>query len=205
MSKSTEKVKPAEKPVKKKSQVQWEHYFEQLSPEAQMALRGERRPAPPLSDEELAFQHYHGHDSPSVPLSLAPSQLHKLFPEDLRPGFWVVVQEEGENPVCRPFRNNRTALAAYLATLEGRDVFVHVFYGVQLHITTGPNRMLVMPDNSAIQFYPIIRTLQGVEDAVDLQADGFMGPPELQMPVNLKPKEDDNTDPVAPVEDEFEA
>lgn len=193
--------KPTEKPKSKKSELLWDQMFSNLSPEAKAAIGQQVTLAPAVSEEEMEFQSFHRAASQLGQQSLRrPTTPGEVFSQGLTPdsqhvvpGYWVVEQEEGENPTRKNFRNNVKALAEYLAKLKDKDVFVHIFYGVPLHFTKEPNRTLLLLDNTAVQFQPIVRMLKGLTDAVEVQEDGFMGPPELQMLVPLTKKTDDDT------------
>jgi len=102
--------------------------------------------------------------------------------------FFLVEVADGETPVTRSFLTAE-AMAARLATLEGRDVYVRMFYGLHLGLTVrGPGpRFLLLPDGAVtvpMQWpaeFP--RRVPVEETAADLCDDGYLGPPELAVTV----------------------
>jgi len=110
--------------------------------------------------------------------------------------YGVVECFSGEFPVLKMFKTAER-MATYLKTLEGRDVVVWCFYGQNLPITVGPRRYVLMGDKTVS--VPIGDESPTVVDTdsvqVEIQDDGFMGPPELaQTPSKTQENPDDEED-----------
>lgn len=77
------------------------------------------------------------------------------------------------------------ALANRMSVLEGQDVVAWVFYGVPLQFTKGPQRYLRLPDGRHALKLPMYgngpyEVVDVAEmEKIDLQEDGYLGPPQL--------------------------
>ncbi len=105
-------------------------------------------------------------------------------PEVGKPCYGIVESEDGGWATCK-LVTNIAALANRLSVLEGLDVVAWVFYGVPLQFTMGPQRYLKLPDGQHAVKLPAygngpheIVDVRDMED-IDIQVDGFLGPPQL--------------------------
>ncbi len=115
--------------------------------------------------------------------------------------FGCVESDNGEFSTLRMFKD-ADALARYLGEVEGQDKVVWCFYGVPLRFTVGPQRYLMMPDQTTALSVPLVKGAKLVRADADLidmdwQEDGFVGPAYLAstdglqveaVPENVPPK-----------------
>jgi hypothetical protein len=96
--------------------------------------------------------------------------------------YGLVECPDGQPPVVKLFPSVRR-LAGHLAALEGQDVYVALFVGRPLSLTRAPGRWLVFPDGSGLRLPRGPSDVPEMEpelpEGLELQDDGFLGPPEL--------------------------
>lgn len=126
--------------------------------------------------------------------------------------FCIIESPDGDFARLHGYTTPQQA-ATRLGELEGQDIVVHVVYGIPLRLTIGPQRFLTLPDGQQAIMIPTypggptkVVDANLVED-MEIQDDGFLGPPELvntpQVPekpkkkkkkANYGPDDDDDDD-----------
>lgn len=108
----------------------------------------------------------------------------KVEPDVNAARYCIIEGPDGEFPHLHGYSTPK-ACAERLRELEGKDTVVHVVYGIPLRITVGPQRYLLLPDGQQAIQVPMIpngpaKLLDAslIED-MEIQEDGFLGPPEL--------------------------
>jgi hypothetical protein len=98
---------------------------------------------------------------------------------------WGLVEApDGEWATMRLFKTPE-GLAKRIASLEGQDVVVAAFFGLPLQVTRGTQRYLILPGGQQAVMIPIYAggpcklVPANVLDSLEIQDDGFLGPPEL--------------------------
>jgi hypothetical protein len=118
--------------------------------------------------------------------------------------FCLIECTDGETPLMRAYASPE-AMGERIRVLDGTDTHVFMVFGVPCRITKAPNRMLLLPQDTAIQLTPAIVMIDVMEESVEIEANGFLGLPELMIVTNpearearrrsvqpAKPKDDDN-------------
>jgi|688.fasta_scaffold173006_4 hypothetical protein len=107
-------------------------------------------------------------------------------------GYWIVECADGEAPKIKNVRTS-VALAKYLSSAEGKDVYVFPFYGVPLPVTKGPQRYVYLPDGATALTVPAVKDGAVTEvdtetllPVVKMQADYYFGPVEMITSVTFK-------------------
>ncbi len=141
-----------------------------------------------LDDEADAFLRFVDALSPRAAAAMlggpAPATYEKPI-KDSNQRFGLVECVDGEWPVTRTYKKPET-LGRRLCELEGKDAVVSAFYGIPLAITKGPQRYLLLPGGTQAITIPIVEGLPpNIVDAelvrhLEIEADGFIGPPELR-------------------------
>lgn len=105
--------------------------------------------------------------------------------------YWLVVIPGGDDPKIFKADTLETLLGK-LKKLEDKDVQVYVFGGQRLHLTTSPNRKLLLTSNHAVGIVDGVATMRRDDDPeFPIQRDGFMGDTALY---ELLPQKTDNDD-----------
>jgi hypothetical protein len=173
----------------------WEQWVSQLSPEARQALEGRpadelpvERSQPPDDDEAYAYDALLNALSPEAREALeAAAHRPEPRPEEEYDGsvarYGLVECPDGDWGAMRLFKRVE-GLAARVGQLEGEDVVVWAFFGLPLRLTKGPQRYLLLPNGKAIMvpMYeggPCKIVDAGLIDVLEVQEDGYLGPPEL--------------------------
>lgn len=105
--------------------------------------------------------------------------------------YWLVTVPGGGDPKVHKV-DSLDSLRARLLRLEGKDTQVFIFGGQRLHLTTGPDRQLVLTDTSAVRLsdgLPVVRREDDPE--FSLQRDGFVGDPALYELLPVKSSDND--------------
>ena len=107
-------------------------------------------------------------------------------------GYWIVECVDGEAPKIKGVKSP-TALAKYLSSAEGKDVYVFPFYGTALPVTQGPQRYLYLPDGATAITIPIAKNgrVEEVDNEVlrenaKMQSDYYFGSVEMRTSVVFK-------------------
>lgn len=115
----------------------------------------------------------------------------EVIPNPTSFGYWIVECVDGEAPKIKNAKTS-VALAKYLSSAEGKDVYVFPFYGTALPVTQGPQRYLYLPDGATAVTIPIAKN--GRVDEVDndllrdvkMQTDYYFGLVEMRTSVVFK-------------------
>lgn len=106
------------------------------------------------------------------------------------PRYGLVVCPSGEFPVVKLFKTAEQ-LATFVGKLEGEDVCVVCFHGHFLPLTEGPPRFILAGDKAVGvpcvgRPEPVVMPLgKLMDEGLDTQDDGFLGPPELAQTYEL--------------------
>lgn len=106
-------------------------------------------------------------------------------------GYWIVECVDGEVPKIKGVKS-ATALAKYLSSAEGKDVYVFPFYGIALPVTQGPQRHLYLPDGVTALTIPTKGNAveeidsDSLRKSVEMQTDYYFGFDEMRMSVVFK-------------------
>lgn len=136
-------------------------------------------PGPPAEDPLLPA------DRAAALAAARPAPPSPAFagPPSPRPPAWILDCTEGDDgwPQRKVF-DSFEKLADWVRRREGTDTVVYGSVGWPLIITRGPDRLIIAQDRSAyrlthagLEFIPEIPP----DLEIDVQEDGFLGPPEL--------------------------
>ena len=98
--------------------------------------------------------------------------------------YCVVEGPDGGWPTARLFKTPE-ALARRISQLDGTDMVIWCFFGIPIHLTRGPQRYLLLPGGQDAIMIPLIEggpckiVPADLLENLELQDDGFLGPPEL--------------------------
>lgn len=176
-----EAKKPAAKPQKLTPAERSRRLLSTASPRLQRMLQGPSNPPSPVSEEQTNASVVLSQTSDRLRAAMRPADPEEpVTPDDPRaPQYCMVECPEGEHPVLRVF-TDKLSLAAHMKGIDGTDTFCWPFYGVPLSFTCGPVRVLMCPDDTAIQLTPKVKENPDIDETdLPLQTDGFMGPPVL--------------------------
>jgi hypothetical protein len=121
----------------------------------------------------------------------------EMVPGDVVPnfasvGYWIVECADGETPKLKNMKT-LVALAKYLSSADGKDVYVFPLYGIALPVTKGPQRYLYLPDGATAVTIPVVKNgavtevdTEVLRDTVKMQADYYFGPIEMITSVTFK-------------------
>ena len=173
----------------------WKTWTGALSEAARKALQHKEPPALPVEtsptkdDEETDAYHKF-----RMSLSLeAREWLDNNVDTTLKPDeeidtsvarFGIVEGPDGDWPMMRLYKTPE-ALARRVGQLEGEDMVLWCFFGLPIQITRGPQRFLLLPGGTQAVTIPLIEggpckvVPADLLDGVEIQDDGFIGPPEL--------------------------
>lgn len=201
----------SEKPTKESL---WNGMLASLSPSARRALSPQTEPTPAVEP-----------DTDELPLSAAARALLGAVPaepaaepagedaaeeDDPEACFLVECGPDDPMPILRKMKDVEAA-ARYIGRLEesGREMYVRVFVGKYLKVTTGPGRFLYHPDGVSAYAVPDPkfgkRPLYRADlDAIkqEEQEDGYVGPPCFSRGVMFKKLDAQANKKKAAVEDE---
>lgn len=173
----------------------WEKWAAGLSPEARAALGGEPADVLPVErvpaadgDDEAAYAALLASLSPVARQALGESaQARPPAPEQEYDAtlarYGLVECPDGEWGAMRIFKRVE-GLASRVGQLEGEDVVVWAFFGLPVRLTKGPQRYLLLPNGKAV----MVPAYEGgptkvvdadLLDTLEIQEDGYLGPPEL--------------------------
>lgn len=153
-------------------------------------LAPRREPEPADDEAEAAGRVFAEGLSPEARRALAGCPAGKPLhsePETATHRYAVVESPDGGWATLRTFRNAE-GLVRRLQQLEGTDTVVWCFYGLPLGVTKGVPRYLELPNGKQMMQIPLseggpVPTVDADSlTKVPLQADGFLGPPELSQP-----------------------
>lgn len=106
-------------------------------------------------------------------------------------GYWIVECVDGEVPKIKGVKSP-TALAKYLSSAEGKDVYVFPFYGTALPVSQGPQRYLYLPDGVTALTIPVRGNAVTEIDTellrknTEMQSDYYFGAVEMRTSVVFK-------------------
>jgi hypothetical protein len=155
----------------------WQSLLSQVTPEARHILTGN---AVAVNDESPQDQEFN-----QLVSKLPAYAQHVMRPvksktaaqstnESRRPRYNVLVYEDGEWHKHFTF-DTPVEVAEKLRSLEGVDCTVVVIYGVACPFSQRPNRILMLPDDTAIQVTPAVAMVDAVNTSFVWQEDGYMG------------------------------
>lgn len=182
---------------KDKNAAAWQQFMSMLTPRCKTEVQNTEctsvlstnTPDDTIEDEEtaqyMAFR--------ATLSAAAAEQLDALFGDseddsvevnDKLARYCLIECPDGGWSTVRMFKNKED-LARRLGRLEGEDMVVWAMFGVPLRLTKGPQRYLLLPDGMTALTIPIIeggpvKTIEAdLLDQIELQDDGYVGPPEL--------------------------
>lgn len=139
---------------------------------------------------------------------LPPETSPREFPDNSSPRYCLIECPDGESPLMRLYVTAE-AMCDRIRDLDGTDTYVFPIFGIPCQFTRGPNRILILPHDMAIQITPATVMIDLLTAPVDIERSGFLGPPELAIVTDtkamarrrqsVKPEEepDDDTEAVA--------
>lgn len=180
-----------------KSAQAWQQFLGMLTPTTRSAVQ-ELEPRSPLmpetpvsvTDEETdnyrAFRNtLSAHASGQLEeMAVVPADEEVIEPDEKLVRYCLVECPDGDWSMVRMFKQPE-GLARRIGQLEGEDMVVWAMYGIPLRITKGPQRYLMLPDGQTALTIPVIEggPVKQVDadllDSLELQDDGYIGPPEL--------------------------
>lgn len=154
--------------------------------------------APPLDDErddfEREFSSLSERTQRQFDDDVAASTVEPIEPDVGAAKYCTIESPDGEFGVLRGFKTPEE-VAIHLGKLEGKDTTVHVVYGIPMRFTAGPQRYLMLPDGQQAIMIPTypggptkVVEANLLED-LEVQEDGFVGPPELVNTPEMPEKE----------------
>jgi hypothetical protein len=105
----------------------------------------------------------------------------KEWPDEMSgPMYCAVKSPDGEFPTAHVFQRPES-LARFVSALDGQDVCVWIFYGLPVPVTKGPNRALILPDDTYLPLDETVQRFEADPDTLEIQEDGFLGPEALSI------------------------
>ena len=168
--------------TQERRQRQYRQWIGSLSPATQCQLDESATAAPADEEGGRPFDELRQHLSPAARQTLdgnLPEDESEL-PEGRGLGFCMIECEEGEFPALRIFRT-LNGLVERIRSQDGKDIVVWPFLGIPLPFSKGPNRVLLLPSDKAITISETQTHVELREEDLEIQEDGFLGPPELSI------------------------
>jgi len=165
-----------------KAAQRWQKLLDQLSPATRARLAGSVT-ATVRDPEDLASQDLIDQLSPMTQEAIEETRPPaEGMPAGREPMYCLVECPDGEFPSVRLYESAE-AMALRVKELDGEDVVVQMFYGFPVPITQGPNRVVVLPNDSFISISPVVRTLsaEAMDQEILVQDDGFLGDDSLSI------------------------
>ena len=159
----------------------WADMSAKLSPETQARLRDGVRSS--KSEEQLAYDALLHSLSDSAKAGMTPGNRVAdavelpAVPGDRKGNYLLIEHFEGEWPVVKFYKTPKE-IAARIKALEGKDVVVVPVYGVILPFTKSPNRVLLLPNDTAVRVSNG-KIARSIEVPVQIQDDGFLGEEDM--------------------------
>lgn len=209
-----ESSNPEPATASRKRQTKEERLHAMLDPATRFRLMhpGRAKLASSTDEHSESQRLYHG---------LSPAAKEKLAVSDdeiqdwtagRKPQHFTIECADGEHPLTRIFRNEEAQLSR-ARDLEGKDVNVILVYGIIKPISKaipGEARIVFLPNNTARRLDSKLTLINELETTVEIQEDGFLGPPELivvsqRVEPDTKPNKSRRKPSVAaPDDDEFD-
>ena len=185
------------------AQQTWDAWFNSLSGTTKVAAElpylspGNPQPTTKVTnDDEQNFKNNFGKLSSFARGIIQEETAAEMPVGDVTPnasafGYWIVECVDGEVPKIKGVKSP-TALAKYLSSAEGKDVYVFPFFGIALPVTQGPQRYLYLPDGATALTIPAKGN--GVTEIdsellrknTEMQADYYFGSVEMRTSVVFK-------------------
>ena len=180
-----------------KSVQAWQQFLSMLTPSTKRAVQ-EFKPRTPLAPEQPVIIPDEETDSYRAfrstlsafasgqldELTTAPAQEEAVELNEKLARYCLIECPDGDWSMIRMFKSPE-GLARRIGQLEGEDTVVWAVFGIPLRITKGPQRYLLLPDGQTALTVPVIEggPVKQVDadllDSLELQDDGYIGPPEL--------------------------
>jgi hypothetical protein len=183
----------------------YQRQLQRLSPAAVQALSPESTVlAKPVPADVAAARQFTQRLSPAAQQALAEeAPVADVWLGKRIPRYQLVVVPEGGWPTLQTFEN-KNDMAEAIRKLEGQDVCAIPLFGLRCSLSKGPNRMLLLPDNTAVQLTPALAMVDVMNSALELQDDFFLGLPEWTIASNPAAVARRRASVQVPEEDEFE-
>jgi len=163
-------------------------WLSSVSPSARHQLKGTAELVVEPEDRS-AFRQFHDDLDPAAQQAARDEAATKSeWPQGRKPKYCLALQKDGEWLALKIFPDLDT-MVARLKELEGTDTVAIPFLGIPLPLTKGPERLVMLPDNSAVRARDG-KVIEEIHDEVTLQDDWFLGPPELSI-VTSRPDDED--------------
>ena len=197
-----------------KSAQAWQSFLGMLTPSAKCEVqrlepKSPLSPAPPVSDfTDEETDQYHAFRKTLT--GLATGQLDDIAgpdeadeavePNEKLARYCLIECPDGDWSMVRMFKTP-DGLARRIGQLEGEDMVVWAMFGIPLRITKGPQRYLLLPDGMTALTIPVVvgGPVKEVEadllDQLELQDDGYLGPPELAQAHTIAQEQKSSTAP----------
>lgn len=159
-----------------------------VSPQARHQVKGSAELVVEQEDHSAFHQFRDELDPVAQQAARDEADTKTVWPQGRKPKFCLAMQKDGEWQTLKIFGDLDT-LVARLRELEGTDTGAIPFLGIPLPVTKGPDRLLMLPDNTAVRIRDG-KKIDEIQDEVVLQDDWFFGPPELAI-VTSRPDDDD--------------
>lgn len=170
-------------------QGRFDQWLMSVSPQASHQVKGTAMLVAESEDHSAFHQFKDTLDPTSQQATKEEADKRTDWPQGRKPRHCLIVQKEGEWPALKIFPDLATMLLR-LKEMEGKDIVAISILGIPLPFTKAPDRLVMLPDNSAAQ----IRNghiIDEIHDEVTLQDDWFLGPVELSIATSRPDDEED--------------